>query len=82
MEKQIGRITHYYGHLGVAAVQLEDEMKVGDTIRIKGHTSDWIQKVEQIQLEHADIDRAVAGQIVGIKLAEHAREHDLVYLVE
>ncbi len=82
MEKQVGKITHYYGHLGVAAVKLEDELKVGDTIRIKGHTSDWTQQVDHIQLEHADIDRAVAGQIVGIQVTEHAREHDVVYLVE
>ena len=82
MERQIGKITHYYGHLGVAALVLEDELQVGDTIRIKGHTSDWLQKVDQIQLEHASIDRAVAGQVVGIKVTEHAREHDVVYLVE
>ncbi len=82
MEKRVGKITHYYGHLGVAAVQLEDELKVGDTIHIKGHTSDWTQQVDQIQYEHADIDRGVAGQVVGIKVADHAREHDVVYLVE
>ncbi len=82
MERQIGRVTHYYGHLGVAAVELEGELQAGDIIHIKGRTSDWVQKIEQIQLEHTDIDRALAGQIVGIKVTDHAREHDLVYLVE
>jgi putative protease len=82
MEKQVGKITHYYGHLGVAAVALEDELRVGDTIHIKGHTSDWTQKVDQLQYEHQNVDRAVSGQVVGIRTIDHAREHDIVYLVE
>jgi putative protease len=80
-EERIGVISHYYSRLGVAAVAVEVELAVGDTIHIKGHTSDFIQKIESIQLEHKNIDRATKGDDVGIKVNEHAREHDVVYRV-
>ncbi len=82
MEKQVGKVKHYFGRIGVAAVELEDTLEVGDSIRIKGHTSDWVQKVESMQVEGADIERAERGMVVGIKVSDHAREHDAVFLVE
>ena len=51
MEKQIGRVTHYFGKIGVAAIELEDELKVGDVIHVRGHTSDWKQRVDPEQLQ-------------------------------
>ncbi|GAB4387371.1 MAG: hypothetical protein Kow0025_00550 [Thermodesulfovibrionales bacterium] len=80
-EQKVGVVTHYYSHLGVAAVVMEGELSVGDTIHVKGHTSDFTQKVESIQLEHQDVQRAGEGDDVGIKVKEHAREHDVVYRV-
>lgn len=80
-EIQIGKITHYFGHLGVTAIDLTGELKVGDTIHIKGHTSDFTQNVESIQIEHANVSVAKAGDKIGIKTKEHAREHDVVYKV-
>ncbi len=82
MEKQIGRVAHYFSKVGVAAIELEDTLKVGDSIHIKGHTSDWIQVVESMQIEGGEIAQAERGQSVGIKVPEHAREHDVVYVVE
>ena len=81
-EEKIGVVSHYFTRPGVAAIILEAELAVGDTIRIKGHTTDFTQKVESIQLEHKNIDRAVKGQDVGIKVKEHVRERDVVYKVE
>lgn len=81
MEKQVGRVTHYFGKIGVAAVELEDELRVGDTIHFKGHTSDWTQEVESIQIEHESVEKAGPGDEIGIKVTEHAREHDIVYKV-
>lgn len=82
-EEKIGVIDHYYSRLGVAAVILEGILKVGDTIHIKGHTSDFLQKVDSIQIEHNNVDQAGKGDNVGIKVNEHVREHDVVYkLVE
>ncbi|MDD3719294.1 MAG: translation elongation factor-like protein [Actinomycetota bacterium] len=81
MEKQVGRITHFFGKIGVAAIELEDELKVGDTIHVKGHTSDWTQEVSSIQIEHDQFEKAGPGDVIGIKVEGHAREHDVVYKV-
>ena len=79
-EKPIGRITHYYSHLSVGIIELtEGELKVGDTIRIKGKHTDFTQTVDSIQIEHQGVTQAPKGQSVGIKVKEKVREHDLVF---
>ncbi|MFQ5441300.1 MAG: translation elongation factor-like protein [Thermodesulfobacteriota bacterium] len=80
-EERVGTITHYYTHLNVAAVDLGGPLRVGDTIHVKGHTSDFTQKVDSIQIEHESVEEAGVGVSVGIKLIEHGREHDEVYKV-
>jgi len=81
-EVQIGKVTHYFGKIGVAAIEItEGSLSVGDTIHIKGHTSDFTQKVESMQIDNAPVETAAPGQTVGLKVAEHAREHDVVYKV-
>ena len=81
MEKEIGKITHYFGKVGVAIVELTNALKVGDTIHIKGHTSDWQQTVDSMQIEHDAIEEAKKGDVVGINSKDHAREGDTVSLV-
>jgi putative protease len=80
-EQRIGAVSHYFSKIGVAAIKLESDMVVGDTVHIKGHTTDFTQKIESIQLEHDSIPQAKKGDDVGIKVREHAREHDVVYKV-
>jgi putative protease len=80
-EKEVGRVTHYFSKIGVAAVELKDKLKVGDTIHIKGHTTDFTQEVSSMQIEHESVSEAGAGQSVGIKVKEKVREHDIVYKV-
>lgn len=81
-EEAIGTVTHFYSHLGVAVIQINrGELRTGDTIHIKGHTTDFTQTVQSMEYEHQHIDRAGAGQSVGVKVIDHAREHDIVYLV-
>lgn len=82
-EVAAGVVTHYYSHLGVAVIQVnKGEIKVGDTIHVKGHTTDFTQQVDSMEYEHEHIDRAPAGRSVGLKVKDHAREHDIVYLVK
>jgi len=78
-EERIGIVTHYYGDLSVAAVRLEGRLRVGDTIRILGHTSDFVQRVESMQIAHHSVAEAAAGEEIGLKVTGHAREHDVVY---
>jgi putative protease len=81
-EEKIGVITHYFGKINVAAIQLTDgELRVGDTIHIRGHTSDFTQTVDSMQLEHDKVESAKVGEGIGIKVIEHAREHDEVFKV-
>ncbi|MCM8789882.1 MAG: hypothetical protein NC916_02540 [Candidatus Omnitrophica bacterium] len=80
-EKEIGKITHYYGHLSVAIVELQDNLKVGETIHIKGHTSDFTQPVDSMQIEHAAVQEAKAGDVVGIKVTQKVHPNDKVFKV-
>jgi len=80
-EKEIGKITHYYGHVGVGIIELADTLKVGDNVRIKGHTTDLKETVDSMQLEHTSVNEAVKGQAVGIKVADKVHPNDKVYKI-
>jgi putative protease len=77
-EIPIGKVTHYFSHLAVAAIELTGDLKVGDTIQIKGHTTDFTEKIDSIQIEHMSVTSAKPGDKIGIKMKQHAREHDIV----
>ncbi len=82
-EEAIGTVTHYYSHLGVAVIQInKGTLRTGNTIHVKGHTTDFTETVGSMEFEHQHIDQASAGQSVGLKVRDHAREHDIVYLVK
>lgn len=81
-EDRIGAVTHYYNHLGVAIVQLETgTLRSGDTVHFKGHTSDFRQMVGSMEVNHAHVDMVMAGTSFGLRVNDHAREHDVVYKV-
>ncbi len=80
-EKLIGKITHYFGKPGVGIIKLTDALKVGDTVHIKGHASDFTQPVSSMQIEHAVVNEGKAGDAVGIKVDQKVHEHDEVYKV-
>ncbi|MEA3409471.1 MAG: translation elongation factor-like protein [Candidatus Eisenbacteria bacterium] len=77
--KEIGRVSHYFGKPQVAAIVLTDGLKVGDTISIQGHTTDFELVVKSIQIEHDSLEEAKAGDNVGIAVPKKVREHDVVY---
>jgi len=81
--ERIGVVTHYYGHLLVAVVKLESAtLRLGDTIHIRGHTSDFSQRVESLQVGHAPVSEVGPNDDFGLKVVEHAREHDVVYKIK
>jgi len=80
-DKKIGEITHYYANIGVGIVKLSGTLKVGDTIRILGATTDFEQPVEEMQLNHENIEEAKSGKEVGLKVEDKVRDGDEVYLV-
>jgi translation elongation factor EF-1alpha len=76
---EIGHIAHFFTKIGVAVIELTASLVVGDTIVIKGPTTDFEQVVESMQIEHKNVQRAEAGQSIGLKVAQRVREKDLVY---
>lgn len=77
---RIGVVTHYYGGPMVAVVKLESAtLRVGDRIHVRGHTSDFAQEVQSLQIEHAAVEEVGPDDDFGLKVVEHAREHDVVY---
>jgi putative protease len=80
-EKEIGHITHYYGNISVGIIELSDALKTGDNIHIKGHTSDFNQTVDSIQIEHNTVSEAKAGDVIGIKVIQKVHPSDKVFKV-
>lgn len=80
-ETLVGKVTHYYSKLGVAIVELSGALAVGDRVHIKGHSTDFEQAVESMQVEHENVETAKKGDGVGLKVSEKVREGDEVYKV-
>lgn len=75
----IGRVTHYYSHLSVAAISLSAPLRVGERIHLVGHTTDLVQAVESLEIDRARVNEAGAGDDVALQVAGHVREHDLIF---
>jgi len=75
----IGLVTHYFSHLSVAAVSLTAPLAVGDRIHIRGHTTDLVQDVASIEVDHARVERAGPGDDVALKVDDHVRDHDQIF---
>jgi hypothetical protein len=82
-EERIGVVTHYYSHLSVATLRLVESgtLRVGDVIHIRGHTTDFSQRVESLEVNNAPTAEVGPNDDFGLKVVQHAREHDVVYKV-
>ena len=80
-EKEIGAITHYFGKISVGIIKLNDVLKVGDSIRIKGSHDDFTQTVESMQVEHTVLTEAKEGDDVGIKVSQPVHVNDKVFKI-
>jgi putative protease len=76
---EVGRITHFFPKISVAVIELTAPLAVGDTIAVKGPNTDFEQPIESMQIEHENIQRAEAGQSIGLKVQQRVRETDRVY---
>jgi putative protease len=81
--QRIGVVTHYFSHLSVAVLKLDPgaKLRVGDRIHLKGHTTDFGQRVDSLQVEHQPVMEVGPNDDFGLKVIDHAREHDIVYRV-
>jgi putative protease len=81
-EEQVGKVTHYFGKVSVAGIDVTaGEVKVGDTIHISGHTTDFTQTIDSMQIDNQEVDTAKTGDSIGIKVSDRVRPHDIVYRV-
>lgn len=80
-EERVGVINDYFAKIGVAGIDLEATLRAGDTVHVKGHTTDLEQVVESMQVEHESVEMAGAGAQIGIKVKERCRGGDVVYKV-
>jgi len=77
--KLIGKVTHYFSHIGVAVIELSENLKVGDTIRIVGGETDFNQAVGSMEIEHQKVEVAKPGDSVGTKVDQKVRDGYKVY---
>lgn len=81
-EEQIGVVTHFFGGPSVAVVKIErGEIRIGDTLRFLGHTTDFTETVRSMEIEHERVEHATAGQEVAIQVKARVRHHDRVLKV-
>ena len=82
MEERIGSVIKFFDKTSIAVVKLEfGDITVGDTLRIKGSSSDFTQKVGMMEFDHQPVRKATRGQFTGIKFSQAAKPFDLVYKV-
>ena len=77
-ENPIGKVTHYFDRIGVAVLELTGTVRVGDSIHFHGHSTDFTQKVDSLQIEHKNVPEGVPGQDVALKVADKVRPGDSV----
>lgn len=75
----IGTVTHWYGHLSVAAFRLTASLAVGDRIRLRGHSTDFVETVRSMEIEHHRVERAGPGDDVALAVEGRVHEHDLIF---
>ena len=78
-QRPVGQVTHYFSKAGVMAVQLSDELALGDLVHIRGHTTDFVTSIQSMQIEHAAVAKAGPGDSVGVKVSEKVRPGDMIY---
>jgi len=79
--REVGRVSHFFGRINVAIIEVTDTISVGDQILIKGPTTDIEQTVKSMEIEHEKVKQAEAGQSIGMKVKDRVRETDVVYKI-
>ena len=81
-EIEIGKVSDFFAKPVVAGIDLTATMKKGDTIHIKGHTTDLVMTIESMQIDNVNVEEAGAGVSVGVKVTDRVRRGDTIYKVD
>ena len=79
--KLVGKVVNYFTKIGVAIIELNDSLAVGDRISVEGATTNLQQTVESMQIEHKAVEKARKGDSVGLKIVDRCRKGDSVYKI-
>jgi translation initiation factor IF-2 len=81
-EEQVGIVVKFFAKPSVAAIEVTNgTIRQGDTLRYKGHTTDFTEKVGSMELDNQPIEEAKVGDLIGVKVEERVRENDLIYKI-
>jgi len=81
-EKKIGEVVKYFAKPSVAAVHItEGELQVGDSIKFSGHTTEFIDVVQSMEVDNKSVQKAVAGDSIGLKVSDRVRPGDEVFKI-
>ncbi len=81
-EQKVGEVMKFFSKVGVAAIKItEGTVQVGDRIKIKGHSTDFEDQIQSMQIENTPVQKAEPGQMIGIKVKDRVREKDIVYKI-
>ena len=81
-EQKVGEVMKFFSKVGVAAIKItEGTVQAGDRIKIKGHSTDFEDQIQSMQIENTSVQKAEAGQMIGIKVKDRVREKDIVYKI-
>ncbi len=80
-EEIVGKVSDFFAKPVVAGIELTAVLKVGDKIRIKGHTTNLEMNVDSMQIDNAQVEEAKAGDSIGIKVGDRVRSGDTVYKI-
>jgi hypothetical protein len=78
-EKRIGVVDHFFSNISVGMIKLTDVLKVGDSIHVKGNTSDFTQEILGMQIDRVPAQEAKPGDLISIKVDQKVRKDDIVY---
>jgi putative protease len=81
-EQKVGEVIKFFSKASVAAIKVTDgTLKVGDRIKIKGHTTDFEDQIQSMQIENQPVEKAEAGHLIGIKVKDRVREKDVIWKI-
>ncbi|KKT56107.1 MAG: hypothetical protein UW81_C0011G0011 [Candidatus Giovannonibacteria bacterium GW2011_GWC2_44_9] len=82
MEKEIGKVTHWYDKLGVAVLDLKGSLKAGDIVKVRKGTEEFEDTIVSMQVDHKNVSSAKKGDEVAVKFSQKTKEGAAIYKME
>lgn len=81
-EKKIGEVVKFFAKPSVAAVRItEGELHVGDSVKFSGHTKEFTDVIQSMEVDNKPVQKATVGQSIGMKVSDRVRPGDEVFKV-